>query len=382
MNEENKSGPKNLPKIRTMQSDAGIIKEEEVETKIETPISNFESLQNIPKENTEIPKSTTNTEQNTTVNIETPKIQQPEEKITTPKINELSRIPTPLPKNEITQEPKRAPQSLRTFSDDLSSALRKTQGSIISIAIQEEERRNQEEPKKEKRDSSILVISIGLITLAIIVLFFVLTDKKIPFISQPEIENSSENFLFPISTDGVKKVSLDGKTNESIVLEIQNYINNTEDGITGIVFTKTFGQTNKVLSTSEFASFFEIKMPGELIRNINQSFLYGTIKKENASPIFVFTAGSFEEALSGMLMWENTLILDLFSFLNIDKKDLGDQNFSFEDLVIENKDARVLNLQNNKKVFYLIYPDGTIFIGTDEKAVSEVTEKISIERLK
>ena len=381
MNEEKGGAQKNLPKIRTMQSDAGIIKEnpetKAVEPKNEVGILNVLPNEQadliIPKEINEKIKGFQGAPQNIIVNEET---------IIAPKINELSRSPAPLPKNEITQEPKRAPQSLRTFSDDLSSALRRTQGSIISIAIQEEERRAEEKPKKEKRDSSMIVISIGLITLAIVVLFFVLTDKKIPFISEPEIENSTENFLFPISTDGVKKISLDGKTSETILLEIPNSINSSENKITGIVFTKTFGQTNKVLSTSEFISFFGIKIPGELARNLNQSFLFGAIKQETTSPFFIFTTDSFEKAFSGMLMWENSMALDLFSFLDIKKEDLGDQNFVFEDTVIENKDVRVLNLQNDKKIFYLIYPDGTIFIGTDEKVVSEITEKISIERLK
>ena len=228
----------------------------------------------------------------------------------------------------------------------------------------------------------MVIISIGLITIALAVLFFVLTDRELPFTKQSDIKTQSENFLFPISTDGIKNISLDGKTKDSIYLEIPSLLNNSMDHITAIVFTKTFGQSNKILGTNEFVSFFEIKMPGELNRSLGQSFLYGSIRKDGASPFFILTAESFEKALSGMLLWENSMATDLFPFLNIDKKDLGEENFIFKDSVIENKDVRILNLQNDKKIFYLIYADGTIFISTDEKIVGEITEKISIERLK
>ena len=83
-----------------------------------------------------------------------------------------------------------------------------------------------------------------------------------------------------------------------------------------------------------------------------------------------------------MLAWEENIVTDLYPFLNIKRESLGDQNFVFEDSVIENKDVRILTLPTGENIFYLVYPDGTIFIATDKNIVGEITEKISIEKLK
>lgn len=379
MNEDKNIGTGAIPKIRTMQSDMGMASEAKPE-EIITPINPdkiMDAVSVMPKiENISVPNPTS-----------FPALEPKEEKLpdpifVSPKINELSRMPAPLPKNEIPVTQPRAPQSLRTFSDDLSLALRRTQGSIITIALQEEERRNQIKPVARRKDSFLVVISVGLITLALGAIFFVLSGKELPFTEPKDVSTVSEKLLLPITVNNIKSISLDGKTSDSALSDISTLINTTETGITGVVFTKTFGESNKLLSTSEFISFFGLKVPGALSRGFDSSFLFGIFETENTSPFFIFTAESFESALSGMLAWEGSLVTDLYPFLNIKRESLGDQNFVFEDSVIENKDVRILTLPTGENIFYLVYPDGTIFIATDKNIVGEITEKISIEKLK
>jgi hypothetical protein len=377
MNEDKDIGPKALPKIRTMQSDMGIASDPMPEKiNIETtPKKELDAVSVMPKiESVPAPISVQP--------IEQPINNIPEQPFVSPKINELSRMPAPLPRNEPVPVQARAPQSLRTFSDDLSSALRRTQGSIITIALQEEEKRNQMKPVAKRKDSFLVVISIGLITIALGAIFFVLSGKELPFTEPTDVSTVSEKLLLPITVNNIKSISLDGKTRDSALSEVSTLLETTETGITGIIFTKTFGESNKLLSTTEFTSFFEIKTPGALARGFDSSFLFGTFKNEDTSPFFIFTAESFESALSGMLAWEENIVTDLYLFLNIKRESLGDQNFVFEDSVIENKDVRILTLPTGENIFYLVYPDGTIFIATDKNIVGEVTEKISIEKLK
>ncbi len=107
----------------------------------------------------------------------------------------------------------------------------------------------------------------------------------------------------------------------------------------------------------------------------------------NSKPhlFFLFQTKDYNQSYAGMLNWEKTLFDDFFVLFNIDIS--GDHNSLFEkqwkDIILNNKDARVLYDIDGKSVLYYMFINKNTFIITDsEDTIKEASLRLLIKDVK
>ena len=134
------------------------------------------------------------------------------------------------------------------------------------------------------------------------------------------------------------------------------------------------------LELTDFLSTINTTASGSLIRSLSNEYLIGTYQDSVQTPslFFMFETKNYNQTYPGMLDWEKTMINDLSPFFNIDilspNKVILDAQF--KDLIIANKDTRVLYDQNGKGVLYYAFVSKDKFIITDN--INTIKKIISI----
>ncbi|TSC68396.1 MAG: ribonuclease E [Parcubacteria group bacterium Gr01-1014_72] len=139
------------------------------------------------------------------------------------------------------------------------------------------------------------------------------------------------------------------------------------------------------LSASAFAERMELKAPPSLLRSIENNFALGFYGGSVKETFIVFKTKSFETAFAGMLQWERNLGDDLVPLIGRSARGTTTslRTTPFVDIVVRNKDARVLRLPaqagSDTSTTTLIYalPDKeTIVIAGSEEALAEINKRL------
>ncbi len=89
----------------------------------------------------------------------------------------------------------------------------------------------------------------------------------------------------------------------------------------------------------------------------------------------VFKTSSYETSFAGMLKWEETLQQDLTPFLHASTTP---GTTTFQDVVIRNKDVRVLKDTTGKAAILYSFPSkDTLVITTDEETFKEIIGRLA-----
>ena len=111
-----------------------------------------------------------------------------------------------------------------------------------------------------------------------------------------------------------------------------------------------------VSGTQNFISLIQATVPGALTRSLSDKYLLGkyvTKKMPNENNNFlIFQTSDYSLSYAAMLDWEKTMLKDLFILFNINITDLNNPIFGqlWKDLIINNKDVRVLYGENGEVV--------------------------------
>jgi len=108
-----------------------------------------------------------------------------------------------------------------------------------------------------------------------------------------------------------------------------------------------------------------------------------TNKKTNL--FLIIKIKNYNLAYAGMLEWEKTIIYDLFTFFRINIK--GDNNKllnkPFQDVIIKNKDIRVLYNEEGIGVFFYLFSNRkTLIISDSQNAIKEIITRLLIQKTK
>ncbi len=126
--------------------------------------------------------------------------------------------------------------------------------------------------------------------------------------------------------------------------------------------------------------FFIVKnnIPPNLLRAMeDQDFLFGIHSLGANRPFFVITVESFENAFAGMLKWESFMFDDLASLFSLDVSSTQFIDRLFEDVVIKNRDARILkDSEGNIVLIYSFIDKETLVIATNEETFDEVVNRL------
>jgi len=286
------------------------------------------------------------------------------------------------------------PKVLRTYTSDMADVIRENEISVIKIALAEKEKREQEDmyQKAEGSNTSKVFLVIGgiiLIVAAIIGSYLLLEKKKEKEIPQTTVDNI-DTFISYDSKSYIDTTNIDKIDDLSVLIKQEQPIN--LNSIKALFFTKKINNIPEIITSNDFLSLVETKAPGALTRSLSGKFLLGkysdesTINKDNKSAIFlILETTDYSQAYASMLEWEKTMLKDLFLLFDINISSSDDLVFekTWKDIIINNKDARVLYGEDSQALLYYVFINKNDFIITNNiNALKEVTERILTKNAK
>lgn len=297
---------------------------------------------------------------------------------------------------------------IRTYEGDISDVVKFKKASVAGIAIAEQKKREEEgeyftDNKKESyfqkflnKKTLVMGGSILLFVIAIIIIILSLTGSGGDTTNVKILPTQTE-IIFSNETKNIDATGLDKKTLISKILEERRLNTSQLGSITNILITTETGGIIKIPTTSEFLDLFEMKLPDSLSNYLDSEFMFGIHSVRNIEPFLILKTSSFENAFTGMLEWEKTMENDLGPiFIDSPSKTTSENSTeiiadsgtttsesftnikkTFEDVVIRNKDTRVLNdTKGNSKLMYLFPDRETILITTNQYTVAEILDRL------
>jgi hypothetical protein len=279
---------------------------------------------------------------------------------------------------------------LRTYTSDMADAIRENEVSVIKIAMAEKEKRDKEEvyEKAKGTNFSKILLSIGGVIIIIAAIFgasYIIQKKKV--VPIPPV-STVETF---ISYDTKSDIDVTKATNISNLSDIIKKGQQINSGtIEAFFLTRKISDIPEILTSKDFLSLIQTSMPGALIRSLSDKYLIGkysnlkAVNANNKSAIFlIFETTDYNQTYASMLEWEGTMLSDLFILFNLPKPSNFFLGKPWNDLVVNNKDARVLYGENGEGVLYYVFINKNDFIITGNlEALKEIINRILIKNTK
>lgn len=289
---------------------------------------------------------------------------------------------------------------LRTYERDIADMIRAHQTSAVAVNLAKQKKEEQkpevkvaEEKKKfvlstpKDRTThnrlytalSILFIFIGIAIL--IAIYFIKSSEPEIKIPEPAIStfipNKEERVL------SLEKVS-QAQIAENFAALLKEAL--PDDSITYIKITMQGASTTVEADPETFFRNGFKNIPSSLTRAFDKKMFAGIYTREVNHPFFIVQIDSFDKAFEGMLAWEKNMYADIKPFW--DKKTgtaesvaIAEPLESFEDLIVQNKDTRVLkNNQGETLIIYSFIDQKTLFIVDSEITFKEVLTRFTTSK--
>jgi len=283
---------------------------------------------------------------------------------------------------------------LRTYERDIAEAIRSKNESVTSINLANQKKREDEAKKSPVPQQVHKAAEKGLVVLVSIVLLFAGVGI-ISFIfyylsAQPE----PIVFTIPtlISTDRQYELEIDSRNPAAALLLVQSALRGVveQNDLATIHIFETIESTGienstggspsnnknsisprtiqRPLLVESFFDLFAKNAPTSLIRALGKEWLFGFQNIRDINEPFIFlTIAEFSNTFDGMLRWEDKIYEDFRAISNLSTPSEQTPIMSvststpistgpvgkFEDLVIRNKDTRVL--RDNLGAIVLVY---------------------------
>lgn len=277
-------------------------------------------------------------------------------------------------------------KTLRTYSSDMADAIRDNEMSVIKIALAEKDKQSRNTIYRNPEETNIkkILLLIGgaiFIVGAIVGIYFIMKKNTENIAIEKQIETQNNKTFIPsdnqVVVDATTVTDINGM---SKLIRDQIIPIDKIQSIKLIFVNKDVDTVPTKLELTDFLSTINTTASGSLIRSLSNEYLIGTYQDSVQTPslFFMFETKNYNQTYPGMLDWEKTMINDLSPFFNIDilspNKVILDAQF--KDLIIANKDTRVLYDQNGKGVLYYAFVSKDKFIITDN--INTIKKIISI----
>jgi len=283
---------------------------------------------------------------------------------------------------------------LRTYTSDMVDVIRTDEVSVIKIALAEKEKREREAmyKKAEGTKTSKILLVIGgvvLIVAAIIGSYFLIQKKKEKD-TPKQVASGVETF---ITYNAQSYIDVTNATN---IIELLDTIKQQESVSQGLIktlfLTRKTNNISELLTSKNFLSLIKTSIPGALTRSLSDKYLLGKYSNPNAtneqdkSAMFlIFQTTDYTQAYASMLSWEGTMLKDLFILFNINMGKSDNTLFEkpWKDIIINNKDARVLYNDNGEAILYYVFVNkNNLVITSSTEAIKEIISRLIIKNAK
>ena len=303
--------------------------------------------------------------------------------------------PTPPRAEEVTAVPSVALPRLRTFKEDIASAIKDQNASFTSIVAQEVGRRGrtparfEATPTRDYKKIGLAAASAVLVLLGIGLLTYVLF-----FYERNTSGTPVEEIPSLIFADDRRTLSIDNESSRGLLSALRNERDTASlslGKILHVYLTRTDeGGIPRPIESVEFLRAINAQLSDSFIRSLEQEFMVGVHVFDGNQPLIIFTTHSYEHAFAGMLQFEEGLRTALSPFF-AGAEAASQSNATttptvfapkFQDLVIQNTDVRAIVGSDGKPVMLYAFPNPrTLIITTNEHTLEEIITRMQSTRV-
>ena len=279
-------------------------------------------------------------------------------------------------------------KTIRTYMTDMADTVRANEISVIKVALAEQNKHEREDLNRKIEGTPVkkifwLIGGVIIIAGAIYGIYFLNQQKKKIDTPAPMIKETSI-----ISYDITTPVLITGSkilTDEINIVKKEIVANNKTGSINFIsLFTETNGVKEPILVKNLF-TYLGFTAPSSLVRSLSDSYMIGTYNNGSPKLFIIFQTQNYENTYAGMLDWEKTLASDMFNLfdLNTNENKLKLNEMKWKDIIINNKDARVLNNENDVPILYYLFADkNNLVIADSVDTLKEIISRLAIKNIK
>lgn len=275
---------------------------------------------------------------------------------------------------------------LKTFAGDIAESVKKKGASQVSIRLEEDKKKPnkisylEEEPQYLKK---IFIVITSLILLSGIIWLgskSYYAYKGTEYKEKPELDIKTL-----IKGDIIKTVDISRKNRVEIVEIIKKTLQNIPQSQEKIVIIAPVAKTPvtelEAVNSNKLLEILTPNIPQQLLRSFSPIMTLGyRSTEEKFSPFLILKTDSFNSAFSGMLEWEKNIAVDLADII---MSDVNETTGVFIDMIVRNKDLRVLkDIKNDVVLAYSFIDAGTLVITSDLETLRSVLDKLLLSGLK
>jgi hypothetical protein len=294
---------------------------------------------------------------------------------TAPMSPEGSQLVERIPRAIVSEVPR-----VRTYADDIKTALSRDSMSLSRIALEEQKRRDkltasQAVSPSNPKNVALVIVSAVLIAGAAGAIWYFTTQVNnnpvetvvvdanigiIPFDNKVELQFS--NATRASIADDIAKISIQALTKSTI---------------SSIYYKDDVGDD---VTTSVFLSRIGGRAPEQLVRALDNRFTFGIYSDTINTPFIVLKTDSYQTAYAGMLTWEPRLAVDMDSIIYRRAFIAGTLDApagQYVDRIVANRDMRAYVDQTNRVLFYYGFiTNELIIIAPNEATIIAVVDRI------
>jgi hypothetical protein len=287
-------------------------------------------------------------------------------------------------------------KTIHTYLSDMAETVRDNEVSVIKIAVAEQNKHEREDLYRKAEGTGLtktlfILGGIILILSSYFVASYVIQKNKET--NSPLTTTSDTNIKQAISYDSQSFVDTTQIENsDDFVTLLKPEINKIgkPDSISSIFLTNVIAGKNKILPLENFSSLLNLTAPSSLLRSLSDSYMVGVYTKqilasgEKPSLFLMFDVKDYNMVYAGMLEWEKSIVDDLSNIFEINKSNIEDGfKTQFKDIIINNKDARVLYDKDGNEILYYIFIDkNNLVITNKQETINKITTRLLLEKTK
>lgn len=290
---------------------------------------------------------------------------------------------------------KSALQVLRTYKLDAARIIKERKESLVSMVLAEESRHKTE---TDKSTTAIRVrkfhvfLSLALLAGGALLLWAIVAIVQ--SYQAGDLSRVERVFVHDLLfTETQKTVVITKENQDAIFAPLHAELANTgasAGSVESISYVEEQpipniknGVEQQSITAGTFIASAKIPVSPALEQVLNAPFSIGIYHGKKMSPFLVFKIlqGSYQNAFSAMIAWEPAMYGDLSPLFLLPPVSLPPGNAHFTDIVIMNKDVRMLSAMSGESVLYYTFFDKeTLVITTSEDALGEIISRLMTPR--
>lgn len=279
-------------------------------------------------------------------------------------------------------------KTVRTYLSDMADTVRSNEISVIKVALAEQNKHEREDLYRNIEGTPTKKIfwvigGIILVAGAIYGTYFILQQKALQNI--PAQITREEALLSYDEISTINITNLNELINKINAAKKEVSVENKVGTIKYFSLSKDINGIKEKILTKELFQGLGFTAPSSLVRSLSPSYMIGTYTSNFPYLFIIFQTKDYEYSYAGMLEWEKSLASDMLSIFSLDtiQTKLELNNRKWQDIIINNKDARVLLNENGKEILYYLFTDkNNLVITNNKETIKEIISKLVLKNIK